>query len=211
MNRRGSWWLAVAAAFALVASTSSAAAQSAELPPAEPEAPRLPSPAAGRGFTWGAFAATPIWLGELRYAESGIAVPYFALGGGPVGRIGAELPGGLVLEVIIAIHGHSVDHMIDNRGSLVGYRAGLGARWMIDTGSPLVPFLGGGGSVLFLNRGGSLGTTGVVHAMLGAQWILANWVALELGVEGALVFPGAALSDVAGYLSPQIGASFYFE
>lgn len=176
-----------------------------------PAEAQIASPSAGRGFTWGGSAIVPIWLGELRYAESpGTPVPYFALGGGVEGRIGGELAGGLVLEVVLAIHGHSVDHLRDNAGSLVGYRAGLQARWMIETGIDLVPFVGAGGSLLILNRGGSVGTTGTVHATIGAQWMLATWAALDVAVEGNVVFPGAALSDVAGYVAPMIGGDFYF-
>lgn len=187
------------AILALLAASSVAHAQ----PPA--------SPSAGRGFTWGGSAILPIWIGELRYAETpATQTPYFPLGGGVTGRIGGELAGGLVLEVVIAIDGHSVDHMRDGAGSLVGYRGGLQARWMIETGTEIVPFVGAGGSLLILNRGGSVGTTGAVHAVLGVQWMLANWAALEIACEGNVVFPGAALADVAGYVSPMIGADFYF-
>lgn len=183
----------------------------AALAPGAARAQAVASPSAGRGFSWGGSAITPIWLGELRYAETpATSVPYFALGGGVTGRIGGELAGGLVLEVVLAVHGHSVDHMRENAGSLVGYRGGLQARWMIETGIDLVPFVGAGGSLLVLSRGGSIGTTGTVHAVLGAQWMLASWAALELAVEGDLVFPGAALADLGGYVSPMLGADFYY-
>lgn len=191
--------LGVLAALVLSCSPAGASAQ----PPA--------SPSAGRGFTWGVSAILPVWVGELRYAEApAVAVPYFPLGGGVTGRIGGELEGGVVLEAVLAVHGHSVDHMRANAGALVGYRGGLQLRWMIETGTDVVPFVGAGGSLLVLSRGGSVGTTGTVHAVLGAQWMLARWVALELAVEGDVVFPGAALSDVGGYVSPMLGADFYF-
>lgn len=181
------------------------------LTPARARAEPLASVSAGRGFTWGGSAILPIWLGELRYAEApDVSVPYFALGGGVAGRIGGELAGGLVLELVANVHGHSVDHGRANAGALVGYRAGLQVRWMIETGADVVPFVGAGGSLLILSRGGSVGTTGAVHAVIGVQWMLARWVALEVAVEGNLVFPGAALADLGGYVSPQLGADFYY-
>jgi hypothetical protein len=167
------------------------------------EPPRL---AEGRGFTWGASATVPILVGDVRYTRRDGTVPYFAAGGGVMGRVGVELAGGLALEVVAGAHVHAVE----SEPVLVVYRGGAQLRYTFATGSDVVPFLGGGGSFLLLSRDKALQATGGVHAVFGVGWCVADWASLELAIEGDVAFPGDALQDTIFWLAPMIGATIFY-
>jgi hypothetical protein len=165
-----------------------------------------PSVHEGRGFSWGGLVVVPVPLGELRYVEDPVAVPYYAPGAGVLGRLGWELPEGLGLYATFAVEAFAVEA----QPALQRYRGGLELRWTIDTGSAALPFLSAGGAVEFFSRDGALGTTGGAAASAGVAFAVAPWAQVELGLELSVAFPGAAFVDTLWLLAPALGGTFFF-
>lgn len=200
-------------AFALLALTATSAAQDvSEAAANEPQASTsgVPddtlTPTQGRGFSWGGAAVIPMMLGDVRYAESDMLVPYYTPGGGVMGRVGIELPYGLALYGIFSLHASSVEA----ETALTLYRGAVELRYTIDTGVPVLPVFGVGADLLFYIRDQSLGTTGGMHANAGIAFAVAWWAQLEVIVELDVAFPGAAFRDTVLTLMPSVGGTFFF-
>lgn len=166
-----------------------------------------PTVTEGRGFSWGGVAVVPVLLGEVRYAiETPTPVPYYSPGAGVLGRIGWELPFGLGIYATFSVRAFAVEA----QAALQHYRGGLELRWTIDTGSAALPYVGVGGSVDFLSRDGSMGTTGGLNGGGGVAFAVAPWAQMEIGLELSATFPGVAFVDTAWCLTPSIGGTFFF-
>jgi hypothetical protein len=165
-----------------------------------------PSVREGRGFAWGGLVVVPVPLGEVRYVEEPVPVPYYAPGAGVLGRLGWELPEGLGLYATFSVQAFAVEA----QAALQRYRGGLELRWTIDTGSAALPFLSAGGAVEFFSRDGALGTTGGISGGAGVAFAVAPWAQVEMGIELSVAFPGAAFVDTFWLLTPALGGTFFF-
>lgn len=203
MNRKLASSL-LASALYLWAAPSVVAAQAPD--PAEPATPPDPTPTTGRGFSWGAHAVLPLFLGEVHYVGAADDAPYYNPGAGVLGRVGIELPYGLSLYGIFSLQAFSVE----GQKALLLYRGALELRWTIDTGTFVLPIVSAGGSALFYVRDGAMGATGGVHGSGGVAFAIAWWAQFEVMVELDVAFPGEAFTDVVLALVPSVGGSFFF-
>lgn len=169
-------------------------------------AQEVPSVTEGRGFAWGGAAVVPLLLGDVRYAEAATNAPYYTPGAGVLGRVGWELPYGLGLYATFSVRAFAVEA----EQALQHYRGGLELRWTIDTGVAALPFVGVGGTVDFCSRNGSLGTTGGLTGAAGVAFAVAPWAQVEIGLELASLFPGAAFANTVWALTPSVGGTFFF-
>lgn len=158
----------------------------------------------GRAFTWGLAAIVPILLGDVR-ESSGRTIAYLNPGGGVEGRVGYELEHGIA----IGVTGGVSAFVSENSRALASYRGGVEGRWTIDVGGVVAPTVGLAAGVLMLQLDAGIAATAYARLLLGAQILLAPWVALEAGVsvEGALGID--AIADPFVWISPQLGISFY--
>lgn len=157
----------------------------------------------GRAFTWGFAAIVPILLGDVR-ETSGRTLAYLNPGGGVEGHVGYELEHGIMIGVVGGVNAF----VSENSRALAMYRGGVEGRWTIDVGSMVAPVVGLAAGVFLAQLDAGMVATAYGRVLLGAQLVLAPWIAVDAGVsiEGALAMD--AFADPIAWISPQVGLSF---
>ncbi len=158
----------------------------------------------GRALTWGVTAIVPLLISDVREV-GGRQLAYLNPGGGVEGRVGYELEHGLA----IGVAGGVSAFVSENSRAVASYRAAIEGRWTIDLGAIVAPTIGVAAGLFLGQLDAGMVPTAYGRVQLGAQILLAPWIALEAGVslEGALGWD--AFADSIAWITPQVGLSFY--
>lgn len=158
----------------------------------------------GRALTWGFTAIVPILLTDVR-ETGGRQLAYLNPGGGVEARVGYELEHGLA----IGVAGGVSAFVSENSRAFASYRGAVEGRWTIDLGEIVAPTIGVAAGLYLAQLDAGMVASAYARVQLGAQVLLAPWIAFEAGLalEGALGMD--AFADPILWLTPQVGLSFY--